>query len=424
MRKTILLIFLGFITLPTIAQDVLHLKDCYELAINNYPLIKQKALIKRVEKNRLEQLEKRFLPTVNMNLQAGYQSDVTTLLIDDASANGMSLPNISKDQYRTNLDIQQLIWDGGIKREQKKLESLDRQISEQELDVELYKIKDRVNQLFFNNLLLEKQLLILSLSKKTLVNNIEALNHVIAQGMALESDANVLSAEVISIDQQITGLKHNRISILKVLGFYIGKELDENQKFEFIDHEQNFRSLQIDRPEIRSFELNREKQKVAILQLEASKKPILSGSGQLGYGRPVLNMLSNKFDAYYKVGLNLSWKLWDWNKKNKDQKLLGIRSEMITANQKTFEHNVWIKNQQNNSEVNKLEEFLLQDQEIIQLRINIRAIAESKLKKGSLTSADYLTEFNKETQSKLNYEYHKIQLALAKYNLKYNLGQL
>jgi len=408
------------------AQDILHLKDCYDLAINHYPLIKQKDLFKNLEENRINQLENKFLPTVNLNLQATYQSDVTMLSINEtaAAAMGLNLPNISKDQYKANIDIQQLIWDGGFTREQKKIENLDRQINDQDLEVELYKIKDRINQLFFNNMLIEKQLEILSLSKDNLLNNIEALNHVVEQGMALQSDVDLISAEILTIDQQITGLYHNRLGILNMLSFYIGKELKEDQKFEFNLSELNLGGLTINRPEILNFELNREKQQASMLQVDASKLPIISGNGQFGYGRPALNMLSNNFDTYYKVGVNLSWKLWDWNKKNTDKKLIGLRSDLIKNQQETFEHNIWINYKQNNSEVNKLEAFLVQDQKIIELRTNISATAESKLKKGSLTSAEYLTEFNKETQSKLNFEYHKIQWALAKLNLKYNLGQL
>ena len=144
MKKLTILLFLLFIILQSKSQDVLHLTDCYDLAINNYPLIQQKDLLKKYEENRLSQLERRFLPTVNLNLQATYQSDVTALSIDETTASmmGMELPNISKDQYRANLNIQQLIWDGGVSREQKKVERLDTELKEQNLEVELYKIKD------------------------------------------------------------------------------------------------------------------------------------------------------------------------------------------------------------------------------------------------------------------------------------------
>ena len=47
MKKTIILLFLFFTLFQSKAQDVLNLTDCYDLAINNYPLIQQKGLIKK-----------------------------------------------------------------------------------------------------------------------------------------------------------------------------------------------------------------------------------------------------------------------------------------------------------------------------------------------------------------------------------------
>ena len=426
MKKIIILIFLLFIMIHSKAQEVLKLEDCYDLAINNYPLIQQKEIIKKYEENRLSQLDKKYLPMLNLNLQASYQSDVTALSMDGATANmiGMQLPDISKDQYRANLNIQQLIWDGGLSREQRKIENLDTRLKEQNLEVELYKIKDQINQLFFNNMLLEKQMKILDLGKENLLNNIETLKQLVDQGMALNSEVNTLSAELITMDQQLTELKHNRLAVLQMLGVYIGKEIGENQKFQFEDVELNLEVVDIERPEIKSFELSKLKLLASMEQIEASKLPMISGSGQFGIGRPALNMLSDNFDPYYKIGINLSWNLWDWGQKNLDKSLLNINSEIIKTQQLSFVHNIRIKNKQSSSEVQKLKEFLSQDEKIIELRTNIRATAESQLKKGSLTSTDYLTELNKETQSKLNFEYHKIQLALAKLNLKYNLGQL
>lgn len=189
MKKSIITILLFLFVYQSKAQEtVLHLSDCYELAIKNYPLLKQKALYDKIEENRLNQLEKKFLPNLNLNLQASYQSDVTNLAIDEtaAMAMGMQLPNISKDQYKANLDIQQLIWDGGLNREQKIIEQYNTQINKQNLDIELYKIKNSINQLFFSSLLIDKQLNTLKLSKNNLQNNIENLNYLVEQGMRLD----------------------------------------------------------------------------------------------------------------------------------------------------------------------------------------------------------------------------------------------
>jgi hypothetical protein len=59
----------------------------------------------------IEAINKAKLPKIDLNAQATYQSDVTSLPI--------SLPNVTvnppnKDQYRTTVDVNQLIYNGGL----------------------------------------------------------------------------------------------------------------------------------------------------------------------------------------------------------------------------------------------------------------------------------------------------------------------
>jgi hypothetical protein len=68
---------------------------------------------------KIEALTKAKLPKIDLNLQATYQSDLTSLLI--------SLPNITvnrpnKEQYRATLDVNQLIYNGGLTDANAKIE--------------------------------------------------------------------------------------------------------------------------------------------------------------------------------------------------------------------------------------------------------------------------------------------------------------
>jgi outer membrane protein TolC len=416
---TILSIFLSFFS---DAQNPLSLKECHELAVQNYPLVKQKDLIKQFEEERIQQLSKNFLPKVDLNLQASYQSDVTSLNASGATGIPIGLlPNLSKDNYKVNLDIQQLIWDGGITKMKKKIESMEGRIKEQNLAIELYKVKDHINQLFFSNLLLDKQIKILKLTKENLQKTIKELTLLVEQGMALQSDLDMLKAESITIDQKVTELKHNQISVLQMLSIYINKEISPTQVFAL---NTNTKILELTnmRPELKSFDLNLLKFEINKSVIDASKRPFIVANGKFGYGRPALNMLSNDFDTYYKLSVALKWNLWDWNKKKSEKNLLSIQSAMINKQKETFKYNINIQHQKLLTEIQKYQDFIEQDVNITELRSNILKTSKSKLNSGTITSASYITEFNKEIQSKLNFEYHKIQLELAKQNLKQLLG--
>lgn len=408
------------------SQSVLTLEACYDLAEKNYPLLNQSELIQKMDGLKSALISKNFLPVIDLDIQGSLHSDVTELPFDKdlATKMNLNLPELSKDKYRAGINIKQLIWDGGVSKKSKEIESIETKIKQQDLSTELYKIKDRVNQLFFNKLLLDKQINILAISRENIKNNIKRLNDLVNQGIVLKSNLETLEAEHILISQKINGLGHKRKALLNMLSYLIGIDIKPDQKFELNDSFSGLVTPQIDRSEIKSLELQRYKQDAIISRVDASKLPKVFGSTEIGYGRPALNMLSNDFETFYIIGLKIHWNIWDWNKKNTRKEMLYVKSSMIQNIRLTFEHNIMVKYQEAIEEINKYESFLEQDKSIIQLRTSIRNTAEEKLKNGILTSTDYITELNKETQSKLNFEYHKTQLDLAKINLKYLLGHL
>jgi outer membrane protein TolC len=67
-----------------------------------------------------------------------------------------------------------------------------------------------------------------------------------------------------------------------------------------------------------------------------------------------------------------------------------------------------------NSEIASLRKLIETDSELIALRKRITASAESKYQNGTITATDYMNELNSEKQAVINYEIHKINIAMAK----------
>ncbi len=419
MRNLIIVLAVAFSFSNSYAQKILSLKECHQLATQNYPLLKQKVLIKEFEQEQLELLKHNYLPQFNLLLNASYQSDVSSL--SSAGSLPISLPDISKDQYRANLDIKQLIWDGGINESRKSIIKLDQQIQDQEVEISLYQVKDKINQLFFSYILLDKQIKVLGLNTESIQAQADDLKLLIDEGMALQSDLDILKAEIINLNQKTTDLKFSQNGIRSMLSVYLGKEISANTKFESLNETISL-NLNNNRLELKSFELSQSRLNTSKSLIDTYNKPKLYANGQLGYGRPGLNMLSNDFDSYYKIGISLNWKLWDWNKKKTEKKMLDIQSGLVQKQRETFEHNVKVSQQKINEEIKKFRAFITQDKDLIKLRRNIVKVSESRLKNGTITSAEYITELNKKIQAELNYEYHNVQLSLANQNLKYLLG--
>ena len=74
------LLFFILITATSLsAQNIekLTLDDCYTWAAENYPIAKQRGLIKQNTALTINTLEKNYLPQIELNAQGSYQSEVT-----------------------------------------------------------------------------------------------------------------------------------------------------------------------------------------------------------------------------------------------------------------------------------------------------------------------------------------------------------
>ena len=130
-------------------------------------------------------------------------------------------------------------------------------------------------------------------------------------------------------------------------------------------------------------------------------------------------MLDNTFTTYYYTGLRLNWNVFDWNKNKTERQSLAINKDIIDSQEKTFELNNNLELVQIQSEIDKLNEYLTIDQEIIPIRENMVKSAASQLKNGVITSSAYMSEFTDLYEAKSNLNLHRIQLLLQQ--IKYQI---
>jgi outer membrane protein TolC len=132
------------------AQSVgnLTIDSCYAMAKRNYPLVKQYALIEKSKEYSIDNVNKSYLPQFNIAGQATYQSEVTKVPI---SIPNMSISELSKDQYKLYGEVSQPITDLFTVKDQKELVKANSEIEEQKIEVELYKLKERINNLYFGH---------------------------------------------------------------------------------------------------------------------------------------------------------------------------------------------------------------------------------------------------------------------------------
>ena len=419
MKRYIFIVFWLF-TASINAQNI-DIQFCYQKALANYPLSSQKESIRSIGELKIKSLNTNYLPQVNINGQLSYQSDVTKIPIKLPL---ISIPEASKDMYKASLDINQLIWDGGMISAQKNFEDISTQAEQQNLETELYKLKERVNLFYFNILMLQQNTDLLEISKKDIQTKLFKIVSGVKNGMLTESNADNLRAEIIKIDQKIIEIKSSKSANIQMLNELCGIAITDITVLSLPEIAVNTKSFENLRPELKTFELNKSKLTLTSSVLSSKLLPKIYGFGQIGYGRPGLNMLSNDFQSFYIVGAKLSWNIWNWNQTKNDKKILELQKDIINSSKETYQKNTKMAYQRDVAEIDKFTELILKDLEIIQLRTKIASNSSSQFDNGYITSSDYLNDVNSATQAKISFEIHKIQLQKAKFDYLVNLGKL
>src|SRR5882757_6288623 len=201
--------------------QTLTLEQCYQLAEANYPLTHQRALIEKTKEYTLDNIRKGIYPQLAVSGSATYQSDVTKVSVPSIPGYNFSIPAVSKDQYKLYGEVSQTLTDFGINKQKRTISSNDAQVQEENLNTELYKLRDRVNQLFFGILLLDGQLKQNDLSAEDIKTGIAKVQAAINNGTDFKSSLNKLKAELLTNDQRAIDLKATRKSYTDMLGLYL-----------------------------------------------------------------------------------------------------------------------------------------------------------------------------------------------------------
>jgi outer membrane protein TolC len=411
------LLLLGIAT-TSWAQN-LTLESCYESARNNYPLIKQKELITKSSEYTISNARTGHLPQVSVFGQASYQSDVTQVPIN---VPGVDVPTLSKDQYKIYAEVSQTLYDGGSVRRQTNLQQVNAKVEDQKVEVELYKIRERITQLYFGILLIDEQLRQLSLVNKDIQSSLLRVEASIQNGTALKSNADVLRAELLKNEQREIELQSTRQSYLEMLGMFINTTLDNTTQLERPAAQTTSPDAVINRPELTLYGYQRDLVESQYVNSATRLMPRIGLFVQGGYGRPALNMLNNDFDAYYIGGLRLSWNLSGFYTDTRDREIRTINQQSIGTLQETFLFNTRLTMRQQNNELNKLQNLIVVDDKLITLRTAITNTSKVQLDNGVITANDYLRELNAEDQARQNKILHEIQLLMTQYNYQLTTG--
>jgi len=220
MKKLLFILFLP--VQLAFAQQSVTLEECYQLTRENYPNIKKAELLQEITALNKENIGTNYLPQVTLNGQATYQSDVTKV---DISMPNVSIPSVSKDQYKAYAEFRQTIWDGGLTSVNRQIENAVLKSNLSELEVELYKLNEQVAQAFFTVLAMEQQEEVLQAQKTVLQENLKVVQSGIRNQTVEKSAALSIQAEILNLEQNELQLEAGKSAALNMLSILTGKEV-------------------------------------------------------------------------------------------------------------------------------------------------------------------------------------------------------
>lgn len=395
----------------------LTLDEAYDLAVKNYPLVRQRDLISKSGAYTIENISKGALPQLFVGGYATYQSEVTEFPLKLPNVDIAAIP---KDQYKAYAEVTQPLTDLALIRQKKELQEATTMYEKESLEAELYKLKERINELYFGILLADEELKQNEITKKDITNGMDKVSAAIANGTDFQSSLDKLKAELLHAEQRDTEILSIRSAYLDMLAMFLNKPLPASSTLQLPAAVAIVSD--INRPEIRAFEANSKVIDMRSQILRTNTRPKFSLFVQGGVGNPALNMLLNEWKGFYYGGLRLNWSVSTLYTYKKDKQLLDVERETIASQKETFIWNTQLELKRESADINRLRQLLKNDEAIVRLRTSIKNAASAQLENGVITVNDYLKEVTNEASARQDVSFHTIQLRLAEYNSKTTSG--
>ena len=407
----------------------ISLEECYTLARNNYPLVRQYELTEAMSRYSFENAAMGYVPQISLGGQATLQSDVTEF--PEAFNNllalaGVEMKGLSHDQYKVQLDISQTIWDGGYSKAQREAVKAQAEVSRLTLDKDIDALKTRINQMYFGILVMEENIRT-SLYMDTLMTaNLKIVESAVRNGTALASDTDNIRVELLTLRQQRRQLESAVRTYKDMLAIMIGRRIEDSEVFEkpevmLVDTGLNKRTeLLLFDARIRELELQKKMLDVAVM-------PKFAFFAQGWYGKPGLNifddMVYNKMSWNGIAGITFKWNISGFYTRKNDLRSIDLSQRSVELQRDAFKWNTDLQQTQIQNEIDRMYEMKASDDEIVRLRESVRKVSESKYRNGIITVNDLLREMMNENNAKVERSRHELELLKNIYDLKVMLNQ-
>lgn len=410
-------LLIAFSSMRAIAQS-LTIDECVEKAQANYPAVKQYKLIEQSRNYSMANATKGWLPQIGVSAGAYGFTDI----IDNDLLNMMG---VDMENYLLNgsVTLSQNIYDGGQISTSKRITQAQAEVERRQLDVTMYEIDEKVQQIFFGILMIDEQIEQNRLLQEDLSISYNSVESMMKGGIANQSDLDAIKVEQVKARQQLGSLQSSRKAYVRMLGIFIGEPLDERCTLQTPSPSTTtirfWSEDLILRPELTYYSAQERLLDEQRKRLNSDLRPTLSAFATGMIHNSVTDMINN---GILVGGLSLSWNIGALYTRKNDIQKLNLQRLTIASNRETFLFNNRLQNEDSNGAIENLKTQIEQDDEIVSLRESIRSKSEKKVESGTESVNEMLRDINAVSQARQQKALHEIQLTKEIYNLNHIRG--
>lgn len=428
MKRRFVIAVAALAAIGNCASGQLTLDYCLKRAEENYPLISRYELVSRTGELSLSDINKGWLPRIGVYGQATVQNVVPSFpeaLEGVLDRMGQEMKGLSRLQYKAGVDLTQTIWDGGQSKAQREVERATTAESEAALDVRMYGVRESVQKLFFGILLMDEQIEQTRQTISLLEANHAKLQAMVRNGVALQSDADMVEAQALSMAQTLAEAQGALASYRSALELYVGESIDGQKPVR--PSAEMPADMTSNRPELKLYESQLQANIARDKAVGVTSMPRIGLFAQAYYGYPGLNyfesMMNRNLSFNLVAGVKVSWTIDSFYTKKNARDKIALASAGVDADRELFLFNSDLQTRTQLASIRALEEVTKQDARIVELRTGVRRAAESQLRNGVIDTTALLTKITDENIAGLNARYHEIQLLQDIYELKHTLNR-
>lgn len=428
MQKRIILS--AILLLGAICASARHvtIEQCVDSAQANYPIIRKYELMRSTSALSLDEINTAWLPRVALTAQGTWQNAVPTFpgnFTDLMSKFGTTLSGIPRIQYRAGIEVSQTVWDGGATARRRDVERSATAVSEAGVQIDMYAVRERVENLYFALLLIRDQIEQSRLTQQLLEGNLARVRSLVKEGAALQADADMIEAQVLTLSQQIVQAETAAEGYAAVLSLFTGMKIGVG------DLTHPTATLPTDltplRPELLAI-ASRQKLNIATQRAnDTSWMPKLGLFAQGFYGNPGLDNFKSMVDRTGSFnligGVKGTWTLDALYTRRSSRQRTALANAILDAERDAMLRNIAMQTTSQLSAIEGIRKAAASDERIVALRTNVRRAAEAQLREGVIDTTSLLAKITDENLASLSAKYRQIQLLQEIYKLKYTLNR-